>query len=217
MRFGRKQGSTESEGTPEVGDSSNGEDGVQSDPRLGPFDASEVDDAPEGIDLGSLVIAPVGARELQLQVDEDTGKVLAAVLVGEDGALELRAFAASRGGGAWDELRPRIVAEMARLGGTADEQEGSFGTELMCMVPTQDANGQPATQASRVIGCEGPAWLLRATLIGAPAVDAALAAPWEETIRQVVVRRGRDAMPPGAPLPLHLPPEARRVDPTASD
>ena len=30
--------------------------------------------------------------------------------------------------------------------------------------------------------------------------------------RQVVVRRGREAMPPGAPLPLTLPPEARRVD-----
>jgi hypothetical protein len=150
--------------------------------------------------------------ELQLQVDEDSGQVMAAVLVQDDGALELRAFAASRGGGAWDELRPRISAEMARLGGTVDEQEGSFGTELRCLVPMQTPDGQHATQASRIVAHEGPAWLLRATLMGRPAVEADAAGPWEETIRRVVVRRGRGAMPPGAPLPLTLPPEARRVD-----
>ena len=48
--------------------------------------------------------------------------------------------------------------------------------------------------------------------MGRAALDDDLAGPWEETIRQVVVRRGREAMPPGAPLPLTLPPEARRVD-----
>jgi hypothetical protein len=154
----------------------------------------------------------VGQLELQLQVDEDSGEVMAVVLIGEDGALELRAFAASRGSGAWDELRPRIAAEMARMGGTADEQQGSFGTELRCMVPMQSSDGQPVTQPSRIVGHEGPAWLLRATLMGRPAIDDDLAGPWEEAIRQVVVRRGREAMPPGAPLPLTLPPEARRVD-----
>jgi len=86
----------------------------------------------------------------------------------------------------------------------------------MCMVPMQTADGQPTTQPSRIMGHEGPAWLLRATLMGRPAVEAGLAGPWEETIREVVVRRGREAMPPGAPLPLSLPPEARRVDPPAA-
>ena len=104
--------------------------------------------------------------ELQLQVDEESGQVMAVVLVAEEGALELRAFAASRGGGAWDELRPRIAAEMARMGGTTDEQEGTFGTELMCMVPMQTPDGEPATQPSRIAGHEGPAWLLRSTLMG---------------------------------------------------
>jgi hypothetical protein len=155
--------------------------------------------------------------ELQLQVDEESGQVMAAVLVGEDGALELRAFASSRGGGAWDELRPRIAAEMARMGGTTDEKQGTFGPELMCMVPIQGPNGRPATQASRIMGFEGPAWLLRATLMGEAALHPELAAPWEDTLRQVVVRRGREAMPPGAPLPLHLPPEARRVGPPETE
>ena len=217
MRFGRKSGSPESEETlPEPGrESSQASSGAGS---IGPFDSSEVDlEERDCIDLGSLLVAPVGQMELQLQVDEDSGQVMAVVLVGDEGALELRAFAASRGSGAWDELRPRISAEMARMGGTADEKQGSFGTELLCMVPMQTPDGQPTTQPSRIVAHEGPAWLLRATLMGRPAVEVDLAGPWEETIRQVVVNRGREAMPPGAPLPLRLPPEARRVDAPATE
>ncbi len=214
MRFGRKSGPEES------GELSLDVDGesLGTGEKSGPFDASEVDlDERDCIDLGSLLIAPVGPLELQLQVDEDSGEVMAVVLIGDDGALELRAFAASRGPGAWEELRPRIAAEMARMGGTSDEQQGSFGTELQCRVPMQSSDGQPVTQVSRIVGHEGPAWLLRATLMGRPAVESDLAGPWEETIRQVVVRRGREAMPPGTPLPLTLPPEARRVDPPVAD
>lgn len=212
MRFGRKSGVHESEEPSETAPE-------KATRAVGPFDASEIEDLDERecVDLGSLLVSPVGAVEMQLQVDEGSGDVLAVVLVGEQGALELRAFAASRGGGAWDELRPRITSEMTRLGGTTDEKQGSFGRELLCMVPIQTPDGQPATQASRIVAHEGPAWLLRATMMGPAAVDEELAAPWEETIRQVVVRRGRDAMPPGAPLPLHLPPEARQVDPPTGD
>lgn len=216
MRFGRKSGSArggaDAEATPD------GEESAAAETSTGPFDVSEIDvDEREGVDLGSLLIAPVDQMELQLQVDEDSGQVMAAVLVSGEGALELRAFAASRGGGSWDELRPRIASEMARLGGTTDEKQGTFGTELLCMVPVQNPDGRSSTQASRILGFEGQAWLLRATLMGPPALDPELAAPWEETIRQVVVRRGREAMPPGAPLPLHLPPEARRVDAPEAD
>lgn len=205
MRFGRRSETTPAEVSPE--------DGEGQEPGTGPFDVSQIDvEEFEGADLGSLLIAPAEGLELQLQIDEQSGQVLAVLLVGDEGALELRAFAASRGGGAWDELRPRISAEMARLGGTADEREGTFGTELHCLVPVQTPEGDPATQASRVLGHEGPAWLLRATLMGRPAVEPEAAGPWEDMIRRVVVRRGREAMAPGAPLPLRLPPEAQRVD-----
>jgi hypothetical protein len=67
-------------------------------------------------------------------------------------------------------------------------------------------------QVSRISGHEGPNWLLRATLMGQPAAEPAQAGPWVETIRSVVVRRGREAMVPGAPLRLTLPPDARPVE-----
>jgi hypothetical protein len=177
-------------------------------------DASEIEDLDqrECIDLGSVLITPAGPMEMRLQVDEESGEVIAAVLVDEQGALELRAFAAARGGSAWDELRPRISAETARMGGTATEDQGTFGTELVCVVPAQTPDGQHATQVTRISGHEGPNWLLRATLMGQPAEEQDTAGPWEETIRSVVVRRGREAMPPGAPLKLTLPPDARQVE-----
>ena len=211
MRFGRRSGNKEPEETPdETGD------GVvaEAQPPAGPYDASEIEDLDDRdcIDLGSLLVTPAGPIEMRLQVDENTGAVLAAVLVSEQGALELRAFAAARGGGAWGELRPKISAETARMGGTATEQEGSFGTELVCQVPMQAPDGQQGTQVSRVIGHEGPNWLLRATLMGQPAAEPETAGMWEETIRSVVVRRGREAMVPGAPLPLSLPHDARPVE-----
>jgi hypothetical protein len=213
VRFGRKERLEEPEEATDADDArEDGQEYVRN-TSTGPFDASEVEDLDEreGIDLGSLVITPAGPMEMRLQVDEESGEVLAAVLIDEQGALELRAFAASRGGGAWEELRPRISAETARMGGTATADEGTFGTELVCHVPVQLEDGKPGTQVSRISGHEGPNWLLRATLMGQPAAEPETAGPWEETIRSVVVRRGREAMAPGAPLRLTLPPDAQQV------
>ena len=120
MRIGRKSASEDLEATDR-------DQKLSCEAPSGPFDVSEVDlEERECVDLGSLLVTPVEPMELQLQVDEESGQVMAVVLVADEGALELRAFAASRGGGAWDELRPRIAAEMARMGGTADEQEGTL-------------------------------------------------------------------------------------------
>lgn len=183
-------------------------------PAAGPFDVAEVDLEESGhIDLGSILLPPPEGLELRLQVEEQSGQVMSVILLGKEGALELRAFAASRGGGAWEELRPRIIAETERVGGKATEEQGTFGDEIVCLVPVKRPEGETATQASRISGHEGPTWLLRANLMGNPAVKADQAKPWEDVIRSVVVRRGAEAMAPGSALPLKLPPEARRAEP----
>jgi hypothetical protein len=211
VRFGRKSRDEEPEAAL---DAEPEEAATDAPPVGGPWDASEIADLDErdGIDLGSLVITPSGPMEMRLQVDEQSGQVIAAVLVDEHGALELRAFAAARGTSAWDELRPQIAAETARMGGTADDEDGIFGTELVCVVPIQGPDGRPTTQVSRVSGHEGPNWLLRATLMGQPAEKPDPGGPWVETIRSIVVRRGREAMAPGSPLPLTLPTGAQPIE-----
>ncbi|CAN5634614.1 hypothetical protein BH11ACT8_BH11ACT8_35000 [soil metagenome] len=181
----------------------------------GPFDAEDLgEDGVERVDLGSLLIAPEEGRELRLQVDESTGEVQSVMLAGRDGALEVRAFAAPRNGDLWDEVRPQIAADMAQRGGTATEREGRFGTELMCEMQVDRPEG-PATQPSRIIGINGSRWLLRATLLGRPAVDAENSTEWEDVLTRVVVRRGAHALPVGEPLPLVMPEHARRVTPPA--
>lgn len=181
----------------------------------GPHDIADIDEGEltEGgaIDLGSVVLRPHAETEIRLQVDEQSGEVLAAMLVGEDGMLEVRAFAAVRGGDLWSDARKEIAADTAQRGGTATEQDGPFGTELYCQVPAELEDGSSGVQPSRVIGCNGPRWFLRAVLLGRPAIEPDQAADWEQTIGRIVVRRGSDPLPPGEPLALVLPPDARQM------
>ena len=104
--------------------------------------------------------------ELRLQVDEAAQTVAAVMLAGPESGLELRAFAAPRWDGIWDEVRKDIAAEAAKRGGTATELDGEFGTELKIVVPVQTPDGRKATQTSRIVGVDGPRWLLRGTFLG---------------------------------------------------
>lgn len=179
----------------------------------GPHDADDLpDDGIERVDLGSLLIGPEEGRELRLQVDEVSGTVQSVMLAGADGAVELRAFAAPRHGDLWSEVRPQIAADTARRGGAAAEREGRFGTELICEVRVQRPEGE-VTQPSRIVGINGPRWLLRATFLGRPAVDPESSSDWEDVLTRVAVQRGAHALPVGEPLPLILPDQARRMTP----
>nr|WP_202888061.1 DUF3710 domain-containing protein [Kribbella solani] len=178
----------------------------------GPFDVTEVDaevlEADDRIDLGALVVTGMPGMELGLQVDEQSGVVQAVLLMLEDSALELRAFAAPKKSGIWDEVRQEIAAEASRMGGTATETDGPFGTELVLVVPVEDPEGQIFSQTSRVIGVDGPRWLLRGTVLGRAAVEPDAAEPMEATLRNTVVVRGDEPMAVRESLPLRLPPGA---------
>ncbi|MGY2875154.1 hypothetical protein ACVW00_002344 [Marmoricola sp. URHA0025 HA25] len=204
MRLRRKQGDPVGEDVAgPIGDVAGESDG----PR-GPIDASELDPDAAYVDLGSLLVQPPDGLDLRLQVDEETGTVMTVLLVADEGVLEMRAFASSRGGDLWTEARREIAADTTRRGGTATEQDGSFGPELLCQVPVTGPNGESLTQPSRVIGHTGPRWFLRATMAGRPAFDAEYAEPFETALRNVAVRRGNEAMAPGEALPLRMPPQA---------
>ncbi|MGI8613215.1 MAG: DUF3710 domain-containing protein [Nocardioidaceae bacterium] len=179
----------------------------------GPWDIAErpADDDPGTIDLGGLVVRLRMGLDLRLQTDQETSVVQAVLLVAGDGAVELRAFAASRASGIWDVVRREIVGEASRHGGTATEIPGPYGPELRVVVPAQAPDGQRGTQTSRIVGVEGPRWLLRATYLGRPAIEPDADHVLESAVRDVSVVRGDGAMPPREPLPLRLPPDAQPV------
>jgi len=180
----------------------------------GPWDVSELDipeDDESRLDLGSLLLTPPDTLDVQLQVDEASGQVAAVIMAGEEGAVELRAFAAPRNGDIWDDVRRQVAGEVARLGGTATEVDGPWGNELRVALTVELPDGQHAPQTSRVIGIPGPRWLLRATMFGRPAVDYDPEGDVERALRDVVVVRGGTPIPPGDPLPLTIPPTAQRL------
>jgi hypothetical protein len=192
----------------ELLDAASGEAALPADRPQGPWDRSETD-ADEGddtyVDLGGLVVRGQPGLEVHLQVDEQTSEVAAVMLAGAESGLELRAFAAPRSGGIWDDVRADIVAEAARHGGNAIEQDGEYGTELALVVPVVAPDGHTASQPTRIVGVEGPRWLLRGTFFGRSAVSPDPAGDLETAFRSVVVVRGDGPMAPREPLPLRMP------------
>jgi Protein of unknown function (DUF3710) len=159
------------------------------------------------LDLGGLVVRGAPNVEVRLEVDEATSAVNAVMLAAPDSGLELRAFAAPRNGGIWDGVRADIAAEAGRHGGTAAEQDGEFGTELKLTMPVRTPEGRTANQASRIVGVEGPRWLLRGTFFGRSAISPDPEGDLETAFRSVIVVRGDGPMAPREPLPLRIPPQ----------
>jgi hypothetical protein len=196
----------------------------------GPYDVSEVDsiesteESPK-VDLGSLILTPMPGSELRLQVAEETGEIVSAMLVIEtiveppasanqktqaySSALELGAYAAPRSGGLWEELRDEISRSATEAGGTASLGDGPFGVELRRLIPVTTPDGEEGYQPSRMWVAEGPRWLLRGIVYGQAAIeddaDSPVVADVLAAFRQVIVRRGDEAMAPGDLLPLTMP------------
>jgi Protein of unknown function (DUF3710) len=171
----------------------------------GPWD---VGDAPEDevgrVDLGSLLVPVPPDTEVRVDVSPE-GEVVAATLVRGEAAMQVNAFAAPRSEGIWQEVCDEIQATLVASGGQAEQRAGRFGTELHALVPTEVPGQGVVLAPARFLGVDGPRWFLRALMTGAGAVDAASAAPLEESLRDVVVVRGGDPMAVRDPLPLRLP------------
>lgn len=176
----------------------------------GPWDAEEKtpgEDEPY-IDLGSLIIKGRPGFNLQLPTDGDSDDIGSAVLLTEDSGLELRAFAAARSGGLWDEVRADLIEEVERLGGNYVALDGAFGPELQIRVPVTLPDGEDGFQPSRIIGVEGPRWLLRGTLLGDAALNPSDDGVLIEAFRDTIVVRGSEPRAPREPLLIDVPSDA---------
>lgn len=177
-------------------------------PGIGPWDVDAVpaDSAPAGrIDLGSLRVPAVDGMQIRMERAGRDAEASAAVLILGGSTLELRAFAAPRTAGIWEDLRADITAELTRAKATYEVVNGEWGTELLAQVPVRTPEGRSATVAARFIGVDGPRWFLRGVLQGRAATDADAARPLREVFANTVVVRDGTARPPREILPLHAP------------
>jgi hypothetical protein len=181
-------------------------DPVEPDRPTGPWD---VDDAPEDevvrLDLGSMRIPGTPGTEIQVNLDEAGGSVIAVTAVHGESTLQLQAFAAPRREGIWAEVRRELAAEITKDGGLADAEEIPIGTSLKAQLPFPQPGGGAALASVRFIGCDGPRWFLRGVLTGPAAADLALAEPLLGVFTGTVVVRGNEAHAPREALPLRLP------------
>jgi hypothetical protein len=177
----------------------------------GPWDVSEVEPAAEStagtrVDLGGLQVPRAEGAAVQVQVEERTGRATSVMLVFPDAAVQLLAVAAPRSTGLWPQTRLQIAADAARRGGSATEARGPLGTEVRVVVPATLPDGTRAKQPSRVVGIDGPRWMLRATFLGKAVNDPAVFERLATLVKDVVVVRGDQPMPPGDLIPLTVPP-----------
>ena len=175
----------------------------------GPWDVTDAPERPESvgrIDLGSLRVPAVDGMQIRLENPGGPGReISAAVLVLAGSTLELRAFAAPRTAGIWDELREDIIAELGRAKARVRVDDGEYGSEILAHVPVRTPDGRDGTVAARFIGVlQGPA-----------ATDGAAARALREVFADTVVVRDGAARPPREILPLHAP--GTGTAPTAED
>lgn len=183
----------------------------ESDRSEGPYDLAEVDDdqsaqRPVRLDLGGLRVPVRDGIEVRLDVDQQSGQVVAVTVADGQSAVQITAFAAPRSEGLWSDVRGEIAAGVSGSGGTVDHVTGTFGAELHAMLPQDAASGGGFVPA-RFVGVDGPRWFLRGLFTGAAARDATAAELLETVVRGCVVVRGSDPMAPGDVLVLQVPQE----------
>jgi hypothetical protein len=77
--------------------------------------------------------------------------------------------------------------------------------------------GEEVVQPSRIIGIEGPRWMLRATFLGREALEPADDSLLMAALRDVVVVRGEEPRAPRAPLLLRIGGDFEIVDSAGPD
>ncbi|GLK14083.1 hypothetical protein GCM10017600_74950 [Streptosporangium carneum] len=170
----------------------------------GPWDSGEPYPERERVDLGGLRLPVDPGFEVQLNLAGD--HIVGAVVIFEDSALQVHAFAAPKRSGIWDEVRAELAEGVRGAGGTVEEREGPFGAELVARVP-----GEEGAQSVRYIGVDGPRWFLRAVVSGRAEPSEEVTATLEGVVRDIVVVRGDEPMAPKEAIELRLPPEARQA------
>jgi hypothetical protein len=157
---------------------------------VGPWDFAEVGSATAAcarMDFGGLLVPKGEYSDIHLN---RVGAVLAAVtLIKEGSALQLQAFRCN-GKASWGSVREQLGNRIRRQGGAVDEYAGHAGLELRGAVAVTRLGGRRGLQSVRMVGCDGPGWLLRGVVTGEAAeLESRYLWPYE-TFSQVVVVPG---------------------------
>lgn len=168
----------------------------------GPFDGDSVniedfdfsDFASGVLNLGSLRLPLPKGSQVQVEMGEQGPRMLHVVT--RHGRITPVAFAAPRSGGQWRTTVTEIVAKMKDDGLAPEIVDGPWGREIVA----PNENGQ-----LRLIGVDGPRWMLRFTLAAPTGHEQELADEARDLFARTFVYRGQDPVLAGNSLPVALP------------
>lgn len=182
-------GSTDTATAPDPGEA--GPFDAQADD-IGEFDFSDF--AKATINLGSIILPIPHVGDVQVEMGPNGPTMLH--LVTKAGRITPVAFAAPTSGGQWEASAREIAEGLSRDGLATTLEEGPWGKEV---VGTKD------DLVMRIVGVDGPRWMLRMTMSGQAETADELAGIGRGVIARTFVHRGDDPMPAGQVLPVTLP------------
>lgn len=170
----------------------------------GPFDGDSVNiadfdfsDFSAGVlNLGSMQIPLPKESQVQVEMGDQGPKMLH--IVTRHGRITPVAFAAPRSAGQWEEASGEISEGMERDGLTVRTEPGPWGPEIV---------GEGPNGIIRIIGVDGPRWMLRMTLAAPEASATDLLTLAREVTARTFVYRGDNPILAGSSLPVALPQE----------
>ncbi|MDD7582347.1 DUF3710 domain-containing protein [Corynebacterium sp. 32222D000AT] len=169
----------------------------------GPFDGDSLnyedfdfsDFSAGTLDLGSMKIALPKGSQVQVEMGEKGPKMLHIVTTA--GRITPVAFAAPRSSGQWESAAKELIQGIENDGLPTRLEKGPWGTEI---VGSND-NGE-----IRIIGVEGPRWMLRVTLAAPKGKSEELARIGRELVARTFVYRGDEPILAGNALRVVMPP-----------
>jgi hypothetical protein len=175
----------------------------------GPWDESDPDAPSEDLDpgrtlnFGALRLHVPEGIEVQVQADQDSGRITQLSLRDGDSGMQLQPYASRKTGGMWPEVVDSLKSSINSSGGLVETAQGQVGVEVVAQIQAAGEGG--ALQPARFVGVDGPRWFLRAVFMGKAARDQQAATRLTEIFASAMVSRGGSAMAPGAPLVMNLP------------
>lgn len=171
-------------------------------PVNGPFDVDSAsptqfdfsDFAKASLNLGSMLLPIPHVGDIQVEMGP-TGPTMLHVAT-QHGRVTPVAFAAPTSGGLWEESAQEIKEGLESDGLDVHVEQGPWGSEVV---------GRTSDMEMRIIGADGPRWMLRMTASGPANQAEELADLARGVLARSFVSRGDNPMPAGQPLPVTLP------------
>ncbi|MFU0538228.1 DUF3710 domain-containing protein [Gardnerella vaginalis] len=172
----------------------------------GPWDIADekVPDLSTYIDFGSIRILYLQGIELRVKKQRESNQVLGITVTYKSSSVEVEAFAAPKTEGIWSEVR----ADLLKGNADAREVNGVFGKEIILPVKVEDK-----TVDTRIVGVDGPRWMLRGVFSGVAAGDSSVAGDSKKAsdeavllnkwFSDIVVDRGSEPLAPRDMIPMH--------------